>query len=56
MKISDRTYKMSKPLKIMLALMRDQSRVPGIKRAMIEAEVAALRYRNSRRSIVSEEQ
>lgn len=50
MKISDKNYRMSKPLKVMLANILDKQRRNDIKRAMIEAEVSSLRFRNRRSS------
>jgi len=48
MKITDKNYRMSRPLKVMLAGVLDPQRRGEIKRAMIAAEVAAQRFRNSR--------
>lgn len=43
------SYRMSKQLKTMLANMSGQTNRNEVKRMMIEAEVAALRFRTSRR-------
>lgn len=48
MKLTDRNYRMSKSLKCVLAAILDPHRRGEIKRAMIEAEVSAMRFRNRR--------
>ena len=48
---TDKNYRMSKPLKRMLALMREQNRLPEIKRTMIQSEAYALRFRHARRPL-----
>lgn len=45
---ADKNYRMSKQLKTMLASKTEPHRRGEVKRAMIEAEIMALRFRNSR--------
>lgn len=49
---ADKNYRMSKQLKTMLASMPESHLRGEVKRAMIEAEISALRFRTSRRPAI----